>query len=227
MATQQPRRSHTGCVPSGLLLWLWPLLDRIISKWLGIEPLRKDRISIISIELRRHRGQPIRLDDATMIVPEDLLVELHLNNAWFLHNRGKVTNSAGKVSWRVSLSFAEDLKYLAGQLAERRFRAEISALHGITTLYSPAQRLGFTVKELPQGLRKRLTTFYLSGLRQIHYLGGSKEYTTPRKPPVLKEVWMSRSTLVERYGTLTGSTPDSAEMGVYDILQNSSQDFRG
>ncbi len=191
--------SQGYCAPPRFLLWLWPFLDKIVSKWLGIEPLRKDKIGIISIELRRHRGQPIRLDYDTTIISGDRLIELHMNNVWFLHNKRNVANSAGEVLWRVSSVFADDLRYLAEQLAEGRFATEVKALHGITTLYPPAQRLGFTVKELPEGLRKRLTTFYLSGLRQIYYFGKGKEYAIGRRPPALKEVWMSKSRLLERY----------------------------
>jgi len=197
--TQQPGRSHINCAPPGFLLWLWPFLDRVISKWLAIEPLRKDKIGIIGIELRRHRGQPIPLDDNTLITPGDLLIELHLNNRWFLRNREKLADSAGEMRWRVSSAFTNDLRYLARQLAEGRFPAGVSALHGMTTLYSPARRLGFTVVELPESLRKRLITFYLSGLRRIYYFGKGKEYATQRKPLALKEIWMSKSRLLEKY----------------------------
>ncbi len=198
-ANQQPRQSHINRAPPGFLLWLWPFLDKVISKWLAIEPLRKDKIGIIGTELRRHRGRPITLYDDTIITPGDLLIELHMNNAWFLHNRVKLTDSAGEVRWRVSSAFSNDLRYLARQLAEGRFPAGVSALHGITTLYSPARRLGFTVVELPESLRKRLITFYLSGLRRIYYFGKGKEYATQRKPLALKEIWMSKSRLLEKY----------------------------
>lgn len=193
------RLSESRWAPPGFLLWLWPFLDGIVSRWLGIEPLRKDKIGIISTELRRHRGQPVRLDDGTIITPGDLVIELHMNNAWFLHNRDKAVDSGGEVRWRVSSAFAEDLKYLAGQLAKGKLAAGAKALHAITMLGSPAKRLSFTVTELPEGLRGRLTAFYLSGLRQYYYFGKGEEYTTGRKPPPLKEIWMSKSRLLERY----------------------------
>ena len=193
------RESPSGYAPPRFLLWLWPFLDRILSKWLGIKPLREDKISIISIELRRHRSQSVRLDDGTTITPGDLLLELHMNNAWFLHNKGKSTDSINEVCWRVASAFAEDLRYLARQLAKGRFAAGANVLHGITTLHSPARRLGFTATELPKSLRKRLTTFYLSGLRRIYYFRKGKEYRRQRKPPALNEIWMSKSKLLEKY----------------------------
>ena len=195
--TQQPGRGHRS--PPPFLLGLWSLMDKIISKWLGIEPLRKDKMGIISNELRRHRGQPVQLNNGTVIIPGDQIIELHMNNAWFLHERAKLVNSTAGIRWKVSSAFTEDLRYLARHLARGSYAVEIKALHGTTTLYSPAQRLGFTVVEIPKSIRRRLTTFYLSGLRRTYYFGESKEYAMQRKPPVLKEVWMSKSRLLEKY----------------------------
>ena len=185
--------------PPRLLLWLWPLLDRMISRCLRIEPLRKDKTGIINIEHRRHRGLPVRLDDGTTVNPGDPLLELHLNNAWFRHHRRNLADADGEVRWRTTSAFAEDLRYLARQMQEGGPNTEITALHGRTTLSPQAKRLGFTVVALPHRLRQRLTMFYLNGLRRIYYFGKGKGYAKHRKPPILNEVWMSKSRLLERY----------------------------
>jgi hypothetical protein len=188
----------TLSAPPRFLSWLWPLLDRIVSRCLGIKPLRKDKTGIINTELRRHRGQPVRLDDGTLINAGDRLLEIHLNNAWFLHNREELNGSAGEVRWRVASAFADDLRYLAGELAEGLANG-VTALHGKTTLHSPVRRLGFTTTEIPDSLYSRLNAFYLNGLRQAYYFGKNGEHATHRKPPTLSEMWMSKSRLMERY----------------------------
>jgi hypothetical protein len=144
--------------PPGFLLWPWPLLDRVVSKRLGIRPLRLDKPGILAIEMRHHPGQLVRLEDGATVAPGDLLIELHMNNRWFIDNRNDVTRSAGEGRWRVSSAFAEDLRYLARAVTEGKLPAEVTALHGVTLLYPPAQRLGFTVEELPAGLRKQVIT---------------------------------------------------------------------
>lgn len=183
--------------PPQFLVWLWPLLDKIISRRLRIKPLRGDERGIIGIELRRHRAESIQLDDGTIIVPGDLLIELHLNGIWFLRYRRKAADFTKEQRWEVSSAFVEDLKYLAKQTVEGNSNNEFKALRGLTLLHLPAQRLGFHVRELPQSLRKCLTTFYLAGLRQVYYFGEST--TELRTPPTLKEVWMSKSRLLELY----------------------------
>ncbi len=189
----QPR----GYAPPSFLLKLWPCLDRIICRCLRIKPLRKDKTGILSIELRRHRGRLIRLDNGTTVGHGDLLVELHMNNTWFVETRRRFKDSPGEMRWLVSLAFVDDLKHLAREMANGKLSGEVKALHGVTMLYPPAQRLGFTVMEFPKSLKKRLIVFYLSGLRHVYYFG--KDPVALRKRPDLKEVWMSRPRLLERY----------------------------
>ena len=196
--------SKKWCIKSGfsskppqLLVWLWPLLDKIISRRLRIKPLRGDERGIIGIELRRYRGESIQLDDGTIIVPGDLLVELHLNGIWFLRNRHTAVDSTKEQVWKVSSAVVEDLRYLAKQIVEGNSNNELKALRGLTLLHLPARRLGFHVRELPQSLRKCLTTFYLSGLRRVYHSG--ERTAELRTLPTLKEVWMSKSRLLELY----------------------------
>jgi hypothetical protein len=178
-------------------MWLWPFIDRIISRFLHIKPLREAGGGIIGIEIKKHRGSSIQLDDDTTIQLGDLLIELHLDGNWFLRNRRKAIDSTRERRWKVSKAVIDDLKYLANQIAEEKFNNKIKALHGSTLLYLPAQRLGFSVRERPLNLHKRLTTFYLGGLRQFYYFGERSVKT--RTPPILKEVWMSRSKLLALY----------------------------
>lgn len=181
------------------MYWLWLLIDRIISRCLGIEPLRKDRMGIISTQLRQYRGQPVQIDDSIIIYPRDLLIELHMNNAWFLHSRRKLTGTTNEERWNVSTAFSEDLRLLASQIAEGKFSPRVKALHAKTLLHSPMRRLGFTVVESRGGLGRRLTTFYLNNLRQVYYFGEDKERAFNRRPPALVEAWMSRPRLLEKY----------------------------
>ncbi len=192
----RPKHSP-GTSPPGFLIWLWPFIDKIISRFLHIKPLREGGEGIIGIEIKKHRDYSIQLDDGTTIKPGDLLIELHLNGIWFLHNRQKEADSTREQRWKVSSAVVDDLKYLAKEIVEGKYNNKIKALHGSTLLYLPAQRLGFSVRERPLNLHKRLTTFYLGGLRQFYYFG--KRSVKTRTPPTLKEVWMSRSRLLTLY----------------------------
>lgn len=191
-------KDGVGYVPPRFILWLWPFLDTIFSWWLGIKPLRKDKTGIINIELRRYRGRPLHLDDGGEIKPGDLLIELHLNNAWVVHRR-KAANSLAEATWEFASAFSDDLKYLAQQLVKGKFSPEIKAIHSVTPFYAASRRVGFTVLEMPDSLWKRLTRFYLSGLMQTYKWLEAGRLAARAKPLVLKEVWMSKSKLLEKY----------------------------
>ncbi|MFC1948664.1 hypothetical protein ACFLW0_00585 [Chloroflexota bacterium] len=178
--------------------WQWLLIDRILSRCLGIKPLREDDTGVLGIRLRRHCGQPVRIDDGVVVSPGDQLIEIHLDNTWFRRNRNKLEDTRYARRWQVYPAVAEDLKYLAGRLGEGKIYPDAKALLAETTILAPMNRLGFTVVKKPGGWRSRLTVFHHRRLQQTFHLGkGSRE----RSSPVLADVWMSRSKLLSKYGS--------------------------
>ena len=188
-----------------IVLRVWLFLDIMVSCYLNSKPLRQDKITAINLRLRRHRGGPVKLDDGSMVNSKDLLIELHLNNTWFLRKR-TMMHSPGKIGWEFLSAFSEDLKYLAKQVSEGIFASEIKAIHARTLLRQDqgSQRLGFTVMDLPNTLWRRLSQFYLAGLRQAYYPERARRPIAKAKPLVRKEVWMSRRKLLQSYGPSAG-----------------------
>jgi len=182
-----------------LILWLLPFVDSLAIRFLNLKPLRRDTIGTINIRIKRYRGRSIRLECGTEIKPGDLLIELHLNNAWFLHQR-KIAASFTSQAWALVSAFTDDLRYLAKQLAAERFSPEIKALYSVPPFHAAAPRLGFTVLEMPQGLRKFLNQFYFDSLRQAYYLGGAERLITRTTPLEPKEMWISRVKFLQKYG---------------------------
>lgn len=182
---------------AAIVLRLWLFLDIIFSRFLNLKPLRRDKITTINIQFRRHRGKPVKFDDGSVVNPKDPLIELHLNNAWS-RQQNRTINSPTTLTLQLFSAFCEDLKYLAGQLNEGKFVPEIKAIHAITPFHLVFRRLGFTVMELPDTLWKRLSQFYVTGLRRAYYPEGRK-LAAGTKPLVLKEVWMAREEFLKKY----------------------------
>jgi peptidoglycan-N-acetylglucosamine deacetylase len=183
----------------------WLLLDVMVSWYLNSKPLRQDRITTINVRLRRRRGRPVKLDDGSVVNPRDMLMEIHLNNEWFLHKKD-LMHLPGKVGREFLSAFSEDLKYLAKQMSDGTFAPEIKAIHGRTLLRQDQgnQRLGFTVVDLPDSRWKHLSQFYLAGLRQAYYPERARRSLAKAKPLVKKEIWMSRKKFLQRYGPSVG-----------------------
>jgi hypothetical protein len=199
------RTVHPRILVGAIVLRGWLLLDVMVSWYLNSKPLRQDRITTINLRLRRHHGGPVTLDDASVVNPGDMLIEIHLNNNWFLR-RKDCRHLPGKIGWDFLSAFSEDLKYLAKQVNDERFTPEIKAIHGRTLLRQDKgnQRLGFTVVDLPDSPWRHLSQFYLAGLRQAYYPERARRSLAKAKPLVKKEIWMSRKKLLQSYGPSVG-----------------------
>lgn len=176
---------------------LWPQIDWLLCVICHIKPLRADGSSIISIELRRYNGNYITLDDGSNIKAGDQIIELHMNSAWFKRRR-EDNLEAWQSPWKVLHCLAQDLNFLAKQIANGPFSKSI-ALHGCTLLHNGARRLGFQVQELPDSLWNKCARFYMAGLMRAYHLPTVRHLETFGRSPELKEVWLSRETLLKAY----------------------------
>jgi len=185
-------------VPPRFVLILWPVADRLLRVIYHIRPLKADDSGIIRFNLCHYKGHTKVLDDGSKVKTGDIIIELHLNNAWFRRRRN--LNLSTSQSPREFLGcLAQDLHFLAQQIASGMF-GNITALHGITLLHVAARRLGFQVDELPDSLWKKGACFYMAGLMQVYHLRGDEVSGLREKPWELKEVWFSRAALLTTYG---------------------------
>ena len=185
-------------VPPRFVLVLWPVADRLLRVIHHIRSLKADDSGIIRFNLCHYKGPTKVLNDGSKVKTGDIIIELHLNNAWFRRRRN--LNLSASQSPREFLGcLAQDLHFLAQQIASGMF-GNITALHGITLLHVAARRLGFQVDELPDSLWKKGACFYMAGLMQVYHLRGDEVSGLREKPWELKEVWFSRAALLARYG---------------------------
>ena len=183
-------------IPSSFIQLLWPLLDWLLQRIYHIRPLRAGG-SIICLEIKRYNSQNIILLDGTEVKPGDRIIELHMNDAWFKEKR-ELNLKAAIQPWVVLQSFAQDLSFLAEEMAKGTYD-KITALHGCTFLGIGARRLGFQIEKLPDSLWKNWAHFYLIGLMQIHHLRTEQRLKVVEKPLELEEIWLSRAALLRRY----------------------------
>ncbi len=185
-------------VPPRFVLIFWPVADRLLRVIYHIRPLKADDSGIMRFNLCHYKGPTKMLNDGSEVKTGDIIIELHLNNAWFKRRRN--LNLSASQSPREFLgSLAQDLHLLAQQVASGMF-GNITALHGITLLHVAARRLGFQVDELPDSLWKKGARFYMAGLMQVYHLRGDEVSGLREKSWELKEIWLSRAALLTRYG---------------------------
>ena len=184
--------------PPRFVLILWPVIDKLLRVIYHIRPLKADGSSITCLDLHRYKGPTRILNNGSKVKTGDTIIELHMNNDWFKRRR-KLNIKASQSPREILGCFEQDLHFLAQQVVNGKFEGVV-ALHGSTFLHIGAKRLGFQVEELPNTLWKKGAGFYMAGLMQVYHLRGDEVAGLREKPWELKEVWLSRATLLTRYG---------------------------
>jgi hypothetical protein len=184
-------------MPPRFVLILWPVVDKCLRTISRTKPVRADGSGIIRFNTHCYKGSTKLLNDGSQIESGDRIIELHLDNAWFKRRRNLYLGVLRSPQEFLGC-FAQDLQILAQQISSGTF-GDIAALHGSTLLYVAARRLGFQVDELPDDLWKKGARFYMAGLMQVYHLRGDRVLGLREKAWQLKEVWLSRATLLSKY----------------------------
>ena len=192
---KQPARNSSTSFWIGMLLW--PVIGRLLRVIYRIRPLRDDGTAIICLDLRRYRGPTITLDDGSEVRTGGRIIELHMNDAWF-ERRRKLNSTTSDSPWEILGCLRLDLCFLAQQMVDGMFE-DVVALHGSTLLYVGAARLGFQVEEIPDTLWKEVAFVCMARLLQVHRVRTGKVSRLMARPLELKEIWLSRAALLDRY----------------------------
>jgi hypothetical protein len=175
-----------------------PVINKVHTIVLGIKPL--ERNSVICIEVKCHRGRPIKLEDGCEVRPGDPVIKLHFNDAW-IAERLWSSSGSGTIGFPGGFfyHFKEGLQLLAAEVAEGKYR-EVVAVYGWTAFHAHARRLGFQVIDLPNTLRIKLARLHIAALMQSHQAPRFKKHITSRKSVKVKAVWLSRAALLKMHG---------------------------
>ncbi|MBM2831311.1 MAG: putative rane protein [Dehalococcoidia bacterium] len=185
-----------GASPPHWMLWLWPLLDRLLARLLRIKPL-DETDSIMGTSIHHYRGQLRVLRDGTIIRSGAMICEIHILNGRLA--RLALESPQGEITpWELAAWGARDLTILAGMMKQA---SEVEALSGTTLLDSVVKRQGFAVMDMPSKLLREVVGFYLRGLMQAYHSRGARRTERKARSLVPKEIWMSRKELLARYGS--------------------------
>lgn len=178
-----------------------PVINKVHTVVLGIKPL--ERNSVICIEIKRHRGSPIKLEDGCEVQPGDHVIKLHFNDTW-IAERLESSSGSGTISFPRGFSyyFKDGLRLLATEIADGKY-SDIVAVYGWTAFYAHARRLGFQIIDLPNTLRIKLAELHIGALMQSHQAPRFRKHIGSRKPVKVKAVWLSRAALLKTHGQVS------------------------
>ncbi len=163
-------------------------LDRWVIRHDRIEPIGSGGY-ILRVKLTRHRGGRIVLRDGTVIRPGDPLAELHLDN-----ERAAALHAEGHSGIRFRREIYRALAALAGEFARREEYRPIAAVFGASLFWAEATHAGFEYRDLSPFTRWWLGWWERYLLSQYHPEG--RRRLDRGRRTVLREVWMSRATVL-------------------------------
>jgi hypothetical protein len=178
-----------------------PIINKVHAIALGIKPL--ERNGIICVEVRRHKGRSVKLEDGCEVRSGDPVIKLHFNDAWITEGWRSSSGSGMRGFPRgLFYYFKDGLQLLATEVADGKY-GSIVAVYGWTAFHLYASRLGFQVIDLPNTLRIKLARLHITALMQSHHIPWFKRHMSSRKSVKVKAVWLSRAELLRIHGSVS------------------------
>lgn len=168
---------------------------------------------IFRLGLVRHRGPQLDFKDGTVVRPGDMVAELHLDNP-----RAAGLHTQGRPGFRYRREVFRALPALARELSTRPEYRSLPAVCGASLIWAEAERAGFEHRPYPAFTRWWLTWWERHLLAQYHP-AGRKRLAEGRRTEV-RQIWMTRRTLLARYGREAAGPISSAE----DVTRDSAGD---
>jgi len=183
-------------------LRFWPIWERFTMRIWHVQSVPDSPNGLLEVRFNRYHGKPVMLPDGPTIRGNDPIIEVHFNNQALLRM------SPDTSIWDILQMMAQDMRALAHWMQQSDFPIDARALFGVSLLSRGSRRLGFTLRDRPKNLHTWFDRFFMNGLLVLYNdkgIGRLLQGTTYGMYP--QELWMSRETLLRRYGETTLSEP--------------------
>lgn len=190
--------------PLGMLIS--PFKRLLIRLWLRWEKLfhwafqlqHSHPNSLFHYRLRAYQGQPLKLDNDTMLNKGDLIIELHLDNQQLLQLTSR-SRSMMQLAILLIHSAKKDFPQLATCIQEQPELQHAKALYGVSMIHRGPEKFGFTIHNLPRGWFAWSTGLYLKLLLAVIHPSGSLRLKEQSSQLVPKIMLCSTDAFLKRY----------------------------
>ncbi|WP_018757114.1 polysaccharide deacetylase family protein [Paenibacillus terrigena] len=179
----------------------------MIRLWLGWEQcfqvlfnLKKtaDPDTTFHYRVTRYHGEPVTMQDGEVLRNGDSVMELHFDNQK-LFDMGQKARSSMHVAIQLIRGVEHALPYFADELVNNPEFSDVKALYGVSMIHRGADKLGFSVQDLPKGMFKSLTSVYLKFLLHVIRPQGQSRVKERSSMLVPKSIILSADLLKKRY----------------------------
>lgn len=149
-----------------LIIKLWLGWETLFHKMLRLKAVDVAGAPFMHYRLMTYKGQELPLENGELLRSGDLFVELHFDNKK-LSEIAFASRNPLAVAIKVIREVEKALPRLAKMLQDEAEAGQIKAIQGITMINRGADKLGFTIHDLPNGLFKKSTKVYLDILMKV------------------------------------------------------------
>jgi Predicted xylanase/chitin deacetylase len=147
------------------LVGAWLLYEKLYHVVFRLKNVGGDN-SVFHYRVIKYHGEPIKLADNGYLKNGNKIVELHFDNK-MLSSIALQSSSPLSTGIRLLREMEQALPVLARTLAKDPEVEGVRAIYGVTMIHRGADRLGFQVEPLPDGLFARTTRIYLKILTSV------------------------------------------------------------
>lgn len=149
-----------------MLVSLWLGWEKVFHQVMRLQSINAQDGAMFHYRLIKYEGKPLPLDNGDTLVKGDRIVELHFDNKKLSHIAFTSKNPL-VVAVKVIREVERALPSLAKKISTETEKLPIKAVQGITMINRGADKLGFTIHDLPKGLFLYSTRIYLKWLMKV------------------------------------------------------------
>jgi len=148
-------------------LWLgWEALFHKVMKLKAVKEVKEENGSMLHYRLITYKGAEISMYQDEVLTNGDLIAELHFDNRK-LSEIAFTSKNPLVVAVKTIREVEKALPRLAMMLAAEQQTKNIKAIQGITMINRGADKLGFSIHNMPEGIFKKSTEMYLNILMKV------------------------------------------------------------
>lgn len=158
--------------------------DRNMVRLLGWKKVPGSDLEFLYLVPKVHKGRTVAIDDGTVIHKGDHIFEIHIINT----NLDKLDTSYGNLF----IMLKQELTQVGVIMQTEEYR-KYKALLSVTLLHRLARRVGFTVIEIENPLKRRMVSLGENILRSALRKGKNEK---DGKKRIAKECWISKDQIL-------------------------------
>ncbi len=177
---------------------LWLLWERAFHVLFRLKSVGQSDDPAFHYRITTYSGKPVSLAEGDKLEKGDRIAELHFDNRK-LSAIAAVSKSPVAAAIRMLREVEQGLPMLADQLGADKDARDIKAVYGVTMIHRGADRVGFQVYDLPQGLFATSTQIYLRLLLRV--LTGQKRKQRSAKAAIEPRMLIMPAATIRGYAT--------------------------